>query len=145
MAKASTQPAGGWLFKEEPQHYSFADLERDRDTVWDGVTNNLALKNLREVRTGDKVLFYQTGNDKAVVGEMRVMSDPYPDEKEKDPKLVVVDVRASKRWPRSVTLAEIKADPDFADWDLVKNSRLSVMRVSAKQWQRLVKLSQANP
>ena len=145
MAKASTQPVGGWLFKEEPEHYSYTDLERDRDTIWDGVTNNLALKNLREVRSGDKVLFYQTGKDKAVVGEMLVTSDPYPDEKEKDAKRVVVDVRASKRWPRPVTLAEIKADPEFADWDLVKNSRLSVMRVSAKQWQRLVKMSQANP
>jgi len=145
MARAPARFAGGWLFKEEPEHYSFADLERDGETVWEGVTNNLALKNLREVCPGDKVLFYQTGTNKAVVGEMRVTAGPSPDPKMDDPKRVVLKVQVVKRWPRPVTLAEIKADSAFADWDLVKNSRLSVMRVSAEQWQRLAKLSQATP
>ena len=145
MAKAPARFSGGWLFKEEPEHYSYADLERDGETVWDGVTNNLALKNLRQVCLGDRVLFYQTGADKAVVGEMRVTAGPTPDPKEDNPSRVVVKVQAVKRWPRPVTLAEIKADSAFADWDLVKNSRLSVMRVSAVQWQRLANLSRATP
>jgi predicted RNA-binding protein with PUA-like domain len=143
MAKASTQPVGGWLFKEEPTHYSYADLERDGETVWSGITNAVALKNLRSVSVGDRVLFYQTGKDKAIVGEMRITEGPRPDPD--DAKLVVVTVAPVTRWPRPVTLAEIKAESTFADWDLVRISRLSVMRVSAEQWQRLVDMSQANP
>jgi predicted RNA-binding protein with PUA-like domain len=145
MAKTLAQPAGGWLFKEEPSCYSFAELERDRETVWSGVTNNLALKNLREVKVGDRVLFYQTGKDKAVVGEMKVIEGPRADPKKDDPKLVVVTVEAVKRWPRAVSLAEIKADPQLQDLDLVRISRLSVMRVNPEQWQRLEEMSQANP
>ncbi len=143
MAKAPTQHPGGWLFKEEPTCYSFADLQRDGETTWSGVTNNLALQNLRLVKAGDCVLFYQTGKIKAVVGEMRVTRGPKPEGD--DPKLVVVKVEAVKGWPRPVTLAEIKQDSQFEDWDLVRNSRLSVMRVSSEQWQRLTELSQATP
>src|SRR5437870_5254850 len=102
--------AGGWLFKEEPEHYCYADLERDGATLWDGVSNNLALKNLRNVKPGDRVLFYHTGKEKAVVGEMRVIEGPTPDPAEQDPKLVVVKVEPVKRWPRPVTLAQVKQD-----------------------------------
>jgi predicted RNA-binding protein with PUA-like domain len=143
MAKASIQP--GWLFKEEPDHYSFADLERDGETVWSGITNYAALKNLRAVQPGDRVLFYQTGKDKAIVGEMTISEGPTPDPETDDPKRVVVKVKPVKRWPRPVTLAEIKADPELADLDLVRISRLSVMRVSPEQWQRLADMSRANP
>ena len=136
MAKASGQPAGGWLFKEEPTSYSYADLERDGETVWEGVSNALALKNLRSVRPGDRVLFYQTGKDKAIVGEMRAVDDA---------TATSVKVEPVKRWARPVTLAEVKADPFFADWELVRISRLSIMPVSADQWQRLEKMSQAKP
>lgn len=138
MGKA---PRGSWLFKEEPEHYSFADLERDRETLWDGVGNNLALKHLRNVASGDRVLFYHTGKEKAIVGEMRVTAGPMPDPAENDPKLVVVKVEPVRRWPRSVTLAEIKDDPQLADWELVRISRLSIMPVSAEQWDRLFAMS----
>jgi predicted RNA-binding protein with PUA-like domain len=130
-----------WLFKEEPEHYNFAALERDGITVWDGVANNLALQHLRKVAKGDMAFCYHTGDEKALVGIMRVTSDPYPDPKERDPKLVVVDVIPVSRLPRPVTLAEIKADPLFADWELVKNSRLSVMPVSSARWKRIEALS----
>jgi predicted RNA-binding protein with PUA-like domain len=126
-----------WLLKEEPEHYSYADLERDGRTVWDGVTNNLALKNLRSMRPGDTAFFYHTGAEKAVVGVVEVVSAPYADPAETDPRLVVVDVRPLRRLKRPVTLAEIKEDPALADWDLVRNSRLSVVPVSQDQWRRV--------
>ena len=126
-----------WLFKTEPGDYCYADLERDGRTVWDGVGNNWALKNLREVRTGDRVLIYHTGKDKAVIGEAKVVSDPYPDPELDDPKMVVVDVEPVRAWPRPVKLAEIKADPVFADFALVRFSRLSVMSVESELFKRL--------
>ena len=134
-----------WVFKQEPDCYSFGDLQRDGITIWDGVTNNLALKHLRNVAIGDRILFYHTGKEKAVVGEMTVIEGPMPDPQATDPKWVVVKVKPVKKWPRPVTLGEIKKDPQLQDWDLVKNSRLSVMPVSAEQWKRLVALSQAKP
>jgi predicted RNA-binding protein with PUA-like domain len=131
-----------WLFKEEPDHYSFADLKRDGMTLWDGVTNNLARLNLRRVRKGDRVLFYHTGKDKAVVGEMRAAGDAMADPSDPDPKSVVVKVRPVRQLKRPITLARIKADPLLASWDLVRLPRLSVMAVTEDQWQRVVELSQ---
>jgi predicted RNA-binding protein with PUA-like domain len=136
--------SGGWLFKEEPGCYSFADLERDGRTTWAGVTNNLARQNLRKVERGDRVLFYHTGKEKAVVGEMRVVEGPTRDPASEDPKSVVVKVEAGKRWKNPVRLATIKADPAFAGWELVRMPRLSVMPVSAAQWQRLEELGAAD-
>ena len=130
-----------WLFKEEPDHYNYADLEREGRAVWDGVANNQALQQLRKVAKKDQVFCYHTGNEKAIVGVMEVVSDPYPDPNEDDPKLVVVDVQPVRRLARSVTLMEIKADPVFADWELVRNSRLSVMPVSPERWKRIETLS----
>jgi predicted RNA-binding protein with PUA-like domain len=133
---------GGWLFKEEPEHYSYADLERDGDARWDGVSNNLARKNLRLVKPGDRVMFYHTGKEKAVVGEMRVVNGPEADAESDDPKAVVVTVEPVRRWRQPVTLARIKADPVFAGWDLVRQPRLSVMPVSPEQWRRLEELGE---
>jgi len=130
-----------WLFKTEPGDYSYTDLERDGKTVWDGVGNNWALKNLRQVKAGDRALIYHTGKDKAVIGEARVVSDSYPDPELDDPKMAVVDVEPVRAWTRPVTLSEIKADPAFADFMLVKFSRLSVMPVEARVLQRLEKMS----
>jgi predicted RNA-binding protein with PUA-like domain len=130
-----------WLFKEEPEHYNFADLERDRRTLWDGVTNALARKHLRAVRQGDRVLYYHTGKERAVVGEMRVVGDPRPDPAIADPGAVVVEVEAVRRLAHPVTLARIKDDPRLAEWDLVRLSRLSVVPVSAAQWKRVEELS----
>jgi predicted RNA-binding protein with PUA-like domain len=123
-----------WLFKEEPTHYSFDDLLHDKKAVWNGVQNNLALKHLRGVQKGDRVLFYHTGDEKAVVGIMEVTKSAYPDPEADDPRIVAVDVKPVARLPRPVTLAEFKANPRFADFALVRMSRLSVMPVTAEQW-----------
>jgi predicted RNA-binding protein with PUA-like domain len=130
-----------WLFKEEPSHYSFDDLMRDKRTVWSGVENALALKHLRTVRQDDQAFFYHTGNQKAVVGVMQVVKDAYPDPKRKDPKFVVVDVKPIERLARPVTLAEIKAHPEFADLALVRISRLSVMPVTPRQWREIRRMA----
>ena len=134
-----------WLFKEEPDHYSLADLFRDKRTVWDGVENNLSLKHLRSVQKGDRVLFYHTGGEKAVVGVMEVVKGPYRDPARDDERFVVVDVKPVRRLDRPVSLAEIKANPKFADFALVRISRLSVMPVTAAQWAEIERLSKKEP
>jgi predicted RNA-binding protein with PUA-like domain len=128
---------GLWLFKEEPTHYSFADLEAEGRTTWEGVRNALALQHLRAVRRGDRVLFYHTGKEKAIVGEMRVREAAGPGS---DPP--AVEVEAVRRLDRPVTLALIKADPVFAGWELVRIPRLSVMPVTPEQWRQVEELGQ---
>src|SRR5262249_12032323 len=123
-----------------PEHYSFADLERDGTTLWDGVTNALARQNLRTVRKDDRILYYHTGKEKAVVGEMVAMSDASADPNDADPKAVVVKVKPVRRL-HPVPLSRIKKDSALADWELVRFSRLSVMPVTAKQWQRVLDMS----
>ena len=130
-----------WLFKEEPSHYSFDYLVRDKKTVWDGVENNLALIHLRNVAKGDRAFFYHTGDEKAVVGIIEVVKGPYADPTRKDPRLVVVDVKPVGKLARPVTLAEIKANPKFAKFGLVKNSRLSVMPVTRDQWAEIERMA----
>jgi predicted RNA-binding protein with PUA-like domain len=132
---------GGWLFKEEPDHYNFADLQRDGSTVWDGVVNAAARLQLRKVKPGDRVLYYHTGNERAIVGEMRVVEGPLADPTSDDPKAVAVKVEAVRRWPRSVTLAQIKAEASLAGWDLIRLPRLSVMPVTAQQWRQVEELA----
>ncbi|MGH9378655.1 MAG: EVE domain-containing protein [Terriglobia bacterium] len=132
---------GKWLLKSDPDHYSFADLARDRRTVWDGISNNLALKNLRMARSGDLALIYQTGDEKRLVGIAEVVSDPYPDPKQKNPKLAVVDLAARQALPRRVTLEEIKRQPGLGDFALVRLPRLSVMPVTEPQWKLMMKLA----
>lgn len=142
MAGRSDDARAGWLFKEEPAHYSYADLERDGGAWWNGVENPQARKFLGQVQAGDRVLFYHTGKDKAIVGEMRVTDGPRPDPDSDDPKAVVVRVEPVRRWPRPVTLAAIKSDPWFSSWELVRQPRLSVMPVSPEQWKRLDGMTQ---
>lgn len=139
--KKGQEEKGGWLFKEEPDHYSFADLVRDGQAVWEGVTNALARKHLRNVKKGDRVLYYHTGKERAIVGEMTVAEGPSPDPKSDDDKAVVVTVKPVKPWSKPVTLERIKKEPQLADWELVRISRLSVMPVSAEQWALLEKLA----
>jgi predicted RNA-binding protein with PUA-like domain len=140
MTKTATkklEKQGGWLFKEEPSCYNYADLEKDGWTMWAGVKNALARQYLRKVHMGDRVLYYHTGKERAIVGEMRVAADPVSDPEGDDPKAVVVKVEAVRRWNPPVTLAQIKEDPLFETWELLRISRLSVMPVSAEQWNRL--------
>jgi predicted RNA-binding protein with PUA-like domain len=130
-----------WLFKEEPEHYSYADLERDGKTAWSGVNNPMARNNLRQIKPGDRILYYHTGKEKAIVGEMRAASGAATDPKGRDAKAVMVEVEPVRRWAKPVTLAQVKADKHFADWELVRMPRLSVMPVSEEQWKRLEEMS----
>jgi len=130
-----------WLFKEEPGSYSYTDLERDGSTTWSGVTNALAQKHLRAIKKGDSVFFYHTGNEKAVVGVMEVTADPKPDPDDPSGKRVVVTLKPSRKLKTPVTLSAIKADKDFADWELVRISRLSVMPVPEKLWKLIEKMA----
>jgi len=132
-----------WLFKEEPTHYSFDDLVKDKKAVWSGVRNPLAQKHLRSVKKGDRIFYYHTGDEKSVVAIAKALTDAYPDPADKSGKASVVDVGPVKKLPRPVTLAEIKADKAFADFPLVRISRLSVMPVSDAEWTRIEKVSQA--
>ena len=130
-----------WILKTDTDTYSFDDLAREHRAVWDGVSNALALKHIRSMAKGDHVLIYHSGDEKALVGLARVASAPYPDPKQDDPKLVVVDIEAGKRLPRPVSLATVKADPAFADLALVRMSRLSVIPVSEAHWKGLLALA----
>src|SRR3954453_15626139 len=129
-----------WLLKTEPECYSWDDLSRDKATVWDGVTNALALKHIRTMKKGDRALIYHTGDERAAVGIATVTRDPYPDPKETDERIVIVDVKPDAKLPRPVTLDEFKADPAFAGWDLLRIGRLSVVPVPQKMWDRIQRL-----
>jgi predicted RNA-binding protein with PUA-like domain len=130
-----------WLFKEEPTHYSFDELVKDKRTVWSGVKNPLAQKHLHAVRKGDRIFYYHTGDEKAVVGIAKALGDAYPDPDDKTGKQAVVDVAPVKKLPRGVTLAEVKADSAFREFPLVRISRLSVMPVTDAEWTRIEKLA----
>jgi predicted RNA-binding protein with PUA-like domain len=130
-----------WLLKTEPSTYSFADLERERRAVWDGVTNPVALKHLRAMAPGDEAFIYHTGDQKQVVGIARVTRAAYPDPKASDPRLVVVDLVPVRALPAPVTLAAIKADHRFAALPLVRQPRLSVMPVPEPLWDAMLALA----
>ena len=133
--------AGRWLLKTEPSAYSFAQLQRDKRSVWDGVKNPMALKHLSQVQQGDGLFIYHTGDERAVVGVATVLRAAYPDPKKNDPKLLVIDLAPVAALPRPVTLAEIKAIPSFKGWELVRLPRLSVMPVSPEQWAEIERLA----
>jgi predicted RNA-binding protein with PUA-like domain len=130
-----------WLVKEEPDHYGYDRLANDRTTCWSGVRNPLAQKHLRAIRRGDRIFYYHTGSQKAVVGIAKAVSDAYPDPGDPAGKLHAVDIAAVRALPRPVTLAEIKANPAFASFPLVRMSRLSVMPVSDTEWKRIEEMS----
>jgi predicted RNA-binding protein with PUA-like domain len=132
-----------WLFKEEPTHYGFDALVRDKRTVWSGVRNPLAQKHLRSVKKGDRIFYYHTGDEKAIVGICKALGDAYADPNDASGKASVVDVAPVKRLARPVTLAEIKADTAFKDFPLVRISRLSVMPVSDIEWERIERMGRA--
>ena len=132
-----------WLVKEEPEHYPYDQLERDRKTVWAGVKNPLAQKHLRAIKRGDLIFYYHTGKEKSVVAIARAVSNAYPDPTDAAGKLFVVDIVPERKLPRAVTLAEIKADTAFASFPLVRMSRLSVMPVTDAEWGRIEKISRS--
>lgn len=127
-----------WLLKTEPAEYSYDDLERDGGTTWDGVTNPVALRNLRSMKVGDRAIIYHTGAERAAVGIAEVTRTGRPDAKRPDERLVVVDIAPRKRLGRPVTLAEIKALASFRESPLVRQGRLSVVPLTAEQWKDLM-------
>jgi predicted RNA-binding protein with PUA-like domain len=121
-----------WLVKEEPDNYSYSQFLSDKTTVWAGVRNPVAQRHLREMKKGDRVFFYHTGKEKAIIGTATVLKTAYPDPK--DGNLVVVELAAGKALKRPVTLAEVKADKRFATMPLVRIARLSVQPVTDEEW-----------
>jgi predicted RNA-binding protein with PUA-like domain len=130
-----------WLLKTEPSTYSFDRLVAEKRAVWDGVRNNLALIHLRAMKPADRVLIYHSGAEKAVVGTARVSAAAYPDPKGSEPKHVVVDVVPDAKLTVPVPLSTLKADPALTELPLIRNSRLSVMPVTAEQWKRILALA----
>ena len=130
-----------YLFKEEPTHYSYDDLVRDRKTSWSGVRNPLAQKHLRGVRKGDQIFFYHTGDEKAVVGVMKAAANAAPDPADSSGKLFAVEVTPVRKLKRPVRLSEIKSDAAFGGFALVRMSRLSVMPVTDDEWDRIEGMS----
>lgn len=130
-----------WLIKTEPSVYSYDDLVKAKRATWDGVSNPGALKNIRAIRKGDELFFYHTGDAKRIVGVAKAESGAYPDPKAKDGKFVVFDLSPVKRLARPVTLSEIKSRKEFAEWELVRQGRLSVMPVPEKIWNAILKMA----
>ena len=130
-----------WLLKTEPDCYAWADLEKEKKTTWDGVTNALALKHIRTMKKGDLALIYHTGGERQAVGIAEITSAPYADPKQDDEKLAVVDLKAKKKLANPVGLDVIKADKAFAGWDLLRISRLSIVPVPESMWKRVAALA----
>jgi predicted RNA-binding protein with PUA-like domain len=133
--------AMNWLFKEEPSHYSYDDFVKDKTAVWSGVRNPVAQRHLHSVKKGDRVFYYHTGDQKAIVGVAKATRDAYADPDDATGKSAVVDIAPVRKLKRPVTLKEIKADRAFKDFPLVRISRLSVMPVTDVEWDRIEKLA----
>jgi predicted RNA-binding protein with PUA-like domain len=130
-----------WLLKTEPSEFSYSDLERGKRAVWDGVKNNTALIHLRAMRKGDRALIYHSGGEKSLVGLADIVSNPYPDPNVGDPKIVVVDLSPAGRLTRPVPLGAIKKEKEFASFELIRISRLSVMPVPPILWKKLLTMA----
>jgi predicted RNA-binding protein with PUA-like domain len=128
-----------WLLKTEPSVYAFSNLSKEGRTTWDGVKNPVALKNLKAMRKGDKILIYHTGVERQAVGSAEVVREAYPDPKKNDPRLVVVDIAAGKPLKTPVTLAVLKETAAFATSPLLRQGRLSVVPLSSPQWDFILK------
>jgi predicted RNA-binding protein with PUA-like domain len=129
-----------WLVKQEPEDYSWTDFVKERKTAWTGVRNFQARNNLRAMAKGDEVLFYHSGTGKEIVGVSRVARTAYPDPTAKDGDWSCVDLVPVKAFGQAIALADVKADAVLQQMALVKQSRLSVMPVTARQFQRTLKL-----
>ena len=134
-----------WILKSDADSYGFDQLLRDGRTTWDGVSNPVALKHIRSMVPGDRLLIYHSGAGKELVGLARVVSSPYQDPKQKDSKLAVVDIEVDRRLPRTVSLKAIQAEPGFAELPLVRMPRLSVIPVPEDQWKKLLAMAGALP
>lgn len=126
-----------WLLKTEPGDYSFSDLTREGTDTWDGVRAPLALKNLSSMKKGDRAFIYHTGKERSIVGTAEVARDPYPDPKEKDPRYLVVDIRAGAPLAEPVSLQSLREMGFSPDWELFRLPRLSVVPVTSGQWEKI--------
>jgi len=130
-----------WLLKTEPSVYSYTNLERDKITVWDGVTSPGGLFQIKQVKKGDVSFIYHTGDEKQVVGIAEIVSDPYIDPKAGNPRHFVFDIKPKKKLKNPVTLEQIKADKRFKDSRLVNEPRLSVQPMQEKLWDAILEMS----
>ena len=130
-----------WLLATDPGEYGYDDLEREAGTVWSGVTDYLALKNLRDMDQGDMVLILHQGDEPAIVGIGRVISDTYPDPNQGDPTIYVLDLEPVARLENPIPLSALLDDPEFQDWELVANPELEVAEIPAPLWNRLAAMS----
>jgi len=133
-----------WLLATDPDEYSFGDLERDTETVWDGVTEYTSLKNLRDVEPGEEVFIFHAGTELAIVGIARITSDTYPAPRGASADEVAVDLVPERRLDRPVLLAEIEDLPELQDFDLIEDPDLTVLPVTPEVWNRILELSQAS-
>jgi predicted RNA-binding protein with PUA-like domain len=130
-----------WLLKTEPNVYSFADLQRDKKTMWDGIKNNLALKHLKTVKKGDRCIIYHTGGLRICVGLGRATTGAYADPEKDDPRLLVFDIKVGKALPREVSLAEMKLNPKLEGFDLLRLGRLSFVPVSDAHYDVIMEMA----
>lgn len=131
-----------WLIKSEPHTYSFAQMKSDKKTMWDGVRNYQARNFMKEMRKGDIALFYHSGKDRQVVGEVEIVKEFYQDPTTEDTNWVVVDVKYKRTLTNPVNLADIKSKKELSEMHLVRNSRLSVSSVSKKEYESIIKMSE---
>jgi len=129
-----------WIIKQEPSQYNWKQFEKDRETYWDGVRNYQARNNLKKMKKGDNLLFYHSVIGKEIVGIAEVTREAYPDPTTDDERWVVVDLKPIKPFKVPVTLEEIKAHKELSEIALIKQARLSVMPITKKEFQVLLKL-----
>ena len=134
-----------WLAKQEPtglRGYNLSTLQKEKTTVWDGVHNNLALKHMRNMKKGDQIIYYHTGDERQAVGIMSVITNPYPNPEEDNDRFVVVNVKFKKKFRKPVSLEQMKKETSFKNWEMLRIARLSVMPVPKNIWDRIIKMSQ---
>jgi len=134
--------ASHWLVKSEPGAYSFADLQRDGRTVWDGVRNNAAALHLKAMAEGDDVLFYHSQDGKEIVGVAKVLRTAFPDASDPTGRFVAVELAPVRKLNKPVTLAEMKAEPALADMSMLRQSRLSVSPVGKTEWAAIMRMAE---
>ncbi|MBX3482830.1 EVE domain-containing protein [Phenylobacterium sp.] len=132
---------GYFLVKSEPETYAFDDLRRDGRTVWDGVRNFAARGHLKEMKLGDQVLFYHSGDSKAVVGVAEVARESFPDASDETGRFLAVELKYVRPLKAPVTLAALKAEPSLADLKMVRQGRLSVSPVKPGEWKAILRMA----
>jgi predicted RNA-binding protein with PUA-like domain len=130
-----------WLVKSEPMKYAFADLQRDGKTVWDGVRNHAAALHLKAMKTGDEVLYYHSQEGLAVVGVAKVVKEAFPDTTDPTGRFVAVELAPVRDLKRPVTLQEMKATPELAKLEMIRQGRLSVSPVRPEEWATILKMA----